>query len=48
MKLQMRAQLDLTQTQAESDKMALANQYATERREFVGHLESAEGQVCLL
>ena len=45
MKVQMKAQVDLTQTQAENDKTALANQYATERREFVGHLESAEGQV---
>ena len=45
MKVQMKAQVDLTQTQAENDKTALANQYATERREFVGHLESAVGQV---
>lgn len=45
MKGQMKAQLDFTQTQADNEKMALANQYATERREFVGHLESAEGTV---
>ena len=45
MKVRMKEQLDLTQTQAENEKLSLANQYATERKEFVGHLESAEGTV---
>jgi len=46
MKLQMQSQLDLNHSEYEKDKTNLTHQYGVERKEFVGHLESAEGTVC--
>jgi hypothetical protein len=44
-KLQLLSQLDLTRSEHEKDKLNLAQQYSTERKEFVGHLDAAEAMV---
>ena len=45
LQLQMRGQADLARVQTDDEKASLQRQYENERREFVSHLENAEGSI---
>jgi colicin import membrane protein len=45
LQLQMRGQADLARVQTDDEKASLQRQYENERREFVSHLEKAEGSI---